>query len=125
MRLAGSLQKVYETYGEKADFWWVYIEEAHASDSNRPSRTVEIENHKTIDDRKAAATGCTAVSPLKVPVLIDDMKNSASNAYSAKPERLFILGADGKVAYAGGRGPRGVDVAEFEKALKGLTTKSE
>ncbi|MHC4134849.1 MAG: hypothetical protein ACYTDU_18365 [Planctomycetota bacterium] len=31
--------------------------------------------------------------------------------------RLFVLGADGKTAYRGERGPRGFRVAELEKAL--------
>lgn len=123
MRLAGRLQKIYETYGEKADFWWIYTQEAHASDSDRPNRRVKIGTHKTIEDRKAVAKGCAASSVLKVPVLLDDMKDTAATAYSAMPERFFILGVDGKVAYAGGRGPRGVDVDAFEKALKALTSK--
>ena len=39
MRLAGRLQSLYEKHSEDADFWWVYIQEAHASDGRRPSRT--------------------------------------------------------------------------------------
>ena len=125
MRLAGRLQGIYETYGKKADFWWVYTQEAHASDGDRPNRRVKIATHKTIDDRKTAAKSCASSSELKVPVLIDDMKDSAATAYSAMPERFFILNSDGKVAYAGGRGPRGVDVDALEKSLKELTTKSK
>ncbi len=122
MRQAGSLQALYEKYSKDADFWWIYIQEAHATDGRRPSRTVEIALHKSIEDRKKAATGCAAASTLKVPVLLDDMNDSASKAYSALPERFFILGDDGKVAYAGGRGPRGIDLAALEATLKKITT---
>lgn len=125
MRMAGRLQKIYEAYGTKADFWWIYTQEAHATDSDRPNRRVKIDTHKTIEDRKTAAKACAASSVLKVPVLLDDMNDSATTAYSAMPERFFILNADGKVAYAGGRGPRGVDVDAFEKSLKVLTSKPE
>lgn len=125
MRLAGRLQELYETHGKEADFWWIYTQEAHATDSERPNRRVEIATHKTLEDRKAAAKGCAAASVLKAPVLLDDMKNSVATAYSAMPERFFILNSDGKVAYAGGRGPRGVDVDALEKSLKVLTKKSE
>ena len=122
MRQAGNLQALYEKYSKNADFWWVYIQEAHATDGRRPSRAVKIPLHKTIEDRKKAATGCAAASTLKVPILIDDMNDSASKAYSALPERFFILGDNGKVVYAGGRGPRGVDLDALEKKLKELTT---
>ena len=122
MRQTGRLQSMYEKYSKNADFWWVYIQEAHATDGRRPSRTVKIPLHKSIEDRQKAATGCAAAAKLKVPVLIDDIKDSVSKAYSALPERFFILGTDGKVAYAGGRGPRGVNLDALEASLKGLTS---
>ena len=120
MRLAGRLQSLYEKHSDEADFWWVYIQEAHASDGRRPSRTVDIALHKTIADRKAAAKGCVAASSLKVPVLIDDIEDTVSKAYSALPERFFILGTDGKVEYSGKRGPHGVDIDALEKRLEEL-----
>ena len=48
------------------------------------------------------------------------MKNTVATAYNAMPDRLFILGADGKIAYRGARGPRGFKVDEMEQALKKL-----
>ena len=89
-------------------------------DADRAARTVEIALHKTIEDRKAAAEGCAAASALKVPVLLDDIEDTVSKAYSALPERFFILGTDGKVAYSGKRGPRGVDIDALEKRLEEL-----
>lgn len=125
MRQTGRLQKMYEAHGKKADFWWIYIQEAHATDGRRPSKTVKIALHKTLEDRKKAATGCSAASSLKVPVLLDDMNDTVSKAYSALPERFFILGTDGKVAYSGARGPRGINLDALEKRLIELTAKKE
>ena len=102
------------------DFWWIYTKEAHATDSDRPNRRVKIEQHKTLADRKAAAMTCSASSVLKIPVLVDDMKNSVSSAYSALPERFIILNANKTVAYTGGRGPRGVDTEELKAELEKL-----
>ena len=125
MRLAGRLQEIYKEYGDQADFWWIYTQEAHATDGRRPNRSVKVESHKTIEDRKTAAQGCVATSVLKVPVLLDDMKDSAATAYSAMPERFFILNPNGKVSFAGGRGPRGVDLDALEESLKALVKESE
>lgn len=125
MRLAGRLQSIYQKHGRDADFYWVYIQEAHPTDGRRPSRTVKVATHKTLDDRKTAAETCTEASTLKVPVLLDDMNDTVAKAYSANPERFFILGADGKIAYAGAKGPFGVDLDAFEKRLEELLAEEE
>lgn len=95
----------------------VYVREAHPSDGNRPSKRVKIEQSKTFDVRKDIAQTCTAELKLGFPVLVDDMDDTVARAYDAMPDRLFVLGADGKVAYRGERGPRGFRVDEMEKAL--------
>ena len=123
MRLAGRLQSIYEVHSKEADFWWIYTQEAHPTDGRRPSRRVKIASHKTLEEREAAARSCVQASSLKVPVLLDDMEDSLAKAYSAKPERFFILGVDGKVAYAGERGPHGVDLDKLEQSLTELLEK--
>lgn len=40
-----------------------------------------------------------------LPFSVDEMNNVASNAYSAWPERVYILDERGRIAYAGGMGP--------------------
>ena len=45
------------------------------------------------------------------------MKNTANRAYAAHPDRLYIVGSDGKVAYHGGRGPFNFNPAEAKRAL--------
>ena len=77
-----------------------------------------IAQPKTFERRKEVATSCVADLKLSIPVLVDDMKNSVANAYSAHPDRLFILTADGTIAFRGDRGPRGFSVDAMEKALK-------
>ncbi len=115
-----SLQNAFEKYGDKADFTWVYISEAHATDDARPSRDVKIKEHTTLEERTKVAKGAAEGLGLTIPLLIDDMENTLDSAYSAHPDRLFVLDADGKVAYAGGRGPFGFDVDEMVAALDGL-----
>lgn len=120
-----SLEKVYQDYKDKADFYLIYLKEAHAIDGSRPSRTVKIAQHKTLEERTTAATGCVADLKLTMPLLVDDMKNTVGDAFHGHPDRLFILSPKGKIAYRGERGPRGFEVGEMEEALKKLPTEGE
>lgn len=60
---------------------------------------------------------CAVSLQLPIPIYVDDMKNSVATAYDAMPDRLFIVGVDGRIAYRGARGPRGFDPDGLEKAL--------
>lgn len=114
------LQKVYDQYKLRADFFWIYVREAHASDGLRPARHVSIAQPKTFTRREEVAASCSSALKLSIPLLVDDMEDTVSKAYNAHPDRLFILGANGKIAYRGDRGPRGFKVDEMEKALGGI-----
>lgn len=117
------LQEVYEKYKDRADFWWIYIREAHPSDSSRPARHVQIEQPKTFLRRQEVAGQCAAGLKLKIPCVVDDMQDTVSRAYDAMPDRLYILGADSRIAFKGGRGPREFSVGEMENALKSMLAK--
>ena len=41
-------------------------------------------------------------------------------AFDGFPDRLYIIGPDARIAFQGGRGPRGFSVDEMETALKKL-----
>ena len=120
-----SLQKVYEQYKDRADFWWVCIREAHPSDSSRPARHVQIEHPKTFLRRKEVASQCSSGLKLSIPFVVDDMKDTVSRAYDAMPDRLYILDAKSNIAFKGGRGPRSFSVGEMEDALRVLLAKNK
>ena len=52
-----------------------------------------------------------------VPLVLDNMKNEAEFAYSAHPERLYVLDAAGKIAYKGGMGPFDYKPEELDEWL--------
>lgn len=62
----------------------------------------------------------TCVNDLKIsiPTLIDDMENSTARAYKSWPDRLYLVGKDGKIAFAGETGPEGFEPGKLEVALK-------
>ncbi len=60
---------------------------------------------KSLDQRLAIANDFTKRFKYTLPFGVDDMDNSAEAAYSAWPERLYIIDESGHIAYRGGLGP--------------------
>jgi len=79
---------------------------------------VHIAQPRTAEARRKIADGCAKEFKFTIPVLVDDMDDSVAKAYAAWPDRLYILGADGKVAYGSARGPWGFKVDEMRAALE-------
>jgi hypothetical protein len=81
---------------------------------------VDVKTPKTYEERCKVASDCIKALNLSLPALVDDMSDTAEKAYSGWPDRFFVVAKDGKIAYAGERGPRGFKVDEVERFLKGL-----
>jgi len=47
-----------------------------------------------------------------MPILVDGMENAASIAFAAWPERIYVVGRDGRIIYSGAPGPYGFDPSE-------------
>lgn len=56
----------------------------------------------------------------RMPVALDAMDNRADEVFAAWPERIYILGAGGRVLYKGGMGPFGFLPKEAGERLAGL-----
>ena len=77
-----------------------------------------VKDPTTLFERFQVANTCITDLKVSIPCLIDDMKNTAARAYKAWPDRLFIVGRYGRLAYTGESGPFGFLPHEMEKALK-------
>jgi len=99
----------------------VYIKEAHAIDGARPivgKGNPLIEEPIKWKERQELAKQCTAALKLdKIPTLIDEINDGVSQRYAAWPDRLYLIGKNGRVAYAGGAGPRGFKPTELGDAI--------
>ena len=99
----------------------VYIREAHAIDSRSPmggDGNPIVEDPKTLAERNGVAAVCLTKLELEmIPALVDDMDDTANDAYGGWPDRLYLVGKDGTVAYKGGRGPFGFEPDELEDAI--------
>jgi hypothetical protein len=50
--------------------------------------------------------------------LIDGVDNTVERAYTGWPDRLYVMGGDGRVVFKSGPGPFGFHPAPMEEALK-------
>ena len=118
------LNELYVQYKDRVHFFIVYIREAHPHDGWRvPNNLIEdiIHDEPTTDDeRTEVASACQLALGLDMPMLIDRIDNDIYKKYIGLPMRMFLVDADGKIAFAGKKGPFGWDDEALEDSLKAL-----
>ena len=77
----------------------------------------------TQEQRNDVAGRACSYLKLDLPAIVDSMDNRVGKAYEAWPDRLYVVGKDGRIAYAGAPGPFGFDVAELKDFLKDFFSK--
>jgi type I thyroxine 5'-deiodinase len=100
----------------------VYIQEAHPSDLWQLPSNVKDEvifsSPKTFDERMNVANACVRDLGIEFPALLDNIEDSTEQAYTGWPDRLYVIGQDGRVAYKSDPGPFGFTPDAMEEALK-------
>jgi len=99
-RQIGEMEQLYQEYKDRADFLLVYIREAHPGSQIPGINGGEpIEQTETLADRRKIAADFARELKLTLPVLVDKDDNRVNAAYAAWPNRLAVVGVDGKLAY--------------------------
>ena len=115
------LDALAKSFGEAAKLFGVYIREAHADGEDQVIRNLNegviFEQPQSADERAEVAAACMLRYNFSFPMLLDGMDNDAEEKYVSWPDRLYVIGRDGKIAYQVGLGPLYFDVDEFEQAL--------
>ena len=116
------MNSLYKKYGNQVEFFLIYIREAHPTDGWQVSKNkrdgVLFTQPKTLNQRvQIAKTMCLKLN-ISIPPLIDRLDDRVNKSYSAWPDRLYLVGKDGKIAFKGGRGPRGFRPDELAEAIK-------
>ena len=125
------MDEIYNRYRDQVEFFLVYVREAHPSDGwqvdSNLDNNIIFRQHQSLEEREQVANTCSLDLNMTIPILIEGMDNAIDEAYGAAPERLYVVGVDGTVAYHGGAGPHFFDVDEWEEAIassvKGSTGK--
>jgi alkylhydroperoxidase family enzyme len=103
------------------EFLGVYVREAHPTDGWRMSSNdkagVAFAQPTSKAERESVAAKCCQALNMTMPLLVDELDDRVGHLYSGMPDRLYVIGRDGRVVYKGGRGPFGFLPGEMEQAL--------
>jgi peroxiredoxin len=120
-----ALNKLYKEYGSQVAFLVVYITEAHPSDvwqmhSNIEDKVV-FASPRSEEERGFVAGACVRKLGIDIPAVLDEFGNSTEQAYTAWPDRLYLIDATGHVAYKSKPGPFGFNADELKSAVIRIT----
>jgi hypothetical protein len=69
-------------------------------------------------ERHEVAAACALRLQIRMPVLIDPIDDRIARAYGALPDRLYLIGKGGHVAFQGEPGPWGFSPPQLEAAIE-------
>ena len=100
----------------------VYIREAHPEEGwvvtpNRNDHII-VNDPTTTKERVEVAATCALRLEIRMPVVVDDVDDEIARAYGALPDRLYLIGTDGNVAFQGEPGPWGFAPDALEEAIR-------
>jgi hypothetical protein len=118
----GELENLHERYGDRVAFFVVYIREAHPEDgwvlADNRAEGIAVHDPANDEERAVTAEECAVRLRTRIPVLIDGVDDSVASAYGGWPDRLYLIGRDGRVAFQGGEGPFGFHPHELGAAIE-------
>jgi len=102
----------------------VYIEEAHPIDAWQDEDNVKarifLHSTRTAKERCDVASTCLVKLGIEYPAVVDDIANTTERAYTAWPDRLYVIDRDGRIAYKSQPGPFGFHTEEVARTLERL-----
>jgi type I thyroxine 5'-deiodinase len=119
-----ALNKLYRDYRDRADFYVVYIQEAHPIDAWQVNSNLEddvlVRSTTTKEERVQVAGLCLKRLNIEMPALVDEPDDRVERAYSGWPDRLYVVDGNGLIAHKSEAGPFGFKPAEVEATLQRL-----
>ena len=116
------MRRLYDETKDHARFLLVYVREAHAADEwvmpDNKESGLHFAQPTSHSARIDAAECCVEDLSLDMPTVVDGLDDAVSRAYGAWPDRLYVIGPDGRVAYQGGVGPFGFKPNEVRAFLR-------
>ncbi len=69
------------------------------------------------EERGFVAGACVRKLGIEIPAVLDEFGNSTEQAYTAWPDRLYLIDSTGRVAYKSKPGPFGFNAEELKAAV--------
>ena len=118
---------MYERHKKRVAFLVVYIKEAHPEDGwvlemNREAHIL-VRDPVSLAEREAVASTCATHLDIRMPVVIDGAENDVARQYGGFPDRLYLIGKDGRIAFQGEVGPFGFKPQQLEQAIHSELTR--
>jgi len=111
-----------EKYKGSVEFLLVYIREAHPTDGwDSPANHkagILIAKAKTYDEKEGYATSCVRNLGIKFTTVVDKMDAKVEVNYMGWPDRMYLIGKDGRVSWKGSPGPAGFKPPLLEEAIQ-------
>jgi hypothetical protein len=100
----------------------VYIEEAHPTDlwqmGSNVKEGVLFRSPQSDEERNGVASSCVRKLGIEIPALVDGIGNQVERAYTGWPDRMYLIGKDGRVLYKSAPGPFGFSTTQLSEALR-------
>ena len=89
----------------------MYIHEAHTSNvwqmRSNIAENIVVASPRNASERSQLGQTCVRKLGIKFPAVIDTFDNATERAYTAWPDRLYVIDREGRVAYKANPGPFG------------------
>ena len=106
-------------------FYIVYIQEAHPTDLWQMESNVKdkvlFASARSDGERTATASACVRNLGIHIPAVLDGIDNRTERAYTGWPDRLYLIGTNGRVAFKTAPGPFGFSARGLEQAVQRIT----
>jgi len=113
---------MYEKYKGQVEFLLVYIREAHPTDGWQlpinEKQGVLLPQAKNLEEKEEHATSCVRKLGINFTTVVDNMDNRVELDYAGWPDRLYVVGKNGKIVMKSGPGPQGFHPTELEAAIQ-------
>ena len=70
------------------------------------------------DDRLDLAGTCSINLKIEFPALVDTIENTTELAYTAWPDRLYVIDRDGRIAFKSEAGPFGFKTEQLSRSIE-------
>ena len=117
---------MFDQFQDRVAFYVVYIQEAHPTDlwelSDNVRDGVLFASPRTDGERTQTASACVRNLGIRIPALLDGIGNQTERSYTAWPDRLYLIGRNGRVVFKTRPGPYGFTTKGLEQALRTETS---